>query len=167
MDNFEALAWIGIGANLHNPIIQAKQAIQHLGASPNISVERVSSFYKTAPISPILQPDFINAVVRIKTTLQPLDLLSEMLNIEHYLGRVRSDVRDEPRLIDLDLLIYGQVVISSEGLTLPHPRIIDRLFVMKPLMELEGNITIPKYGSISTFVARCRDQKVIKLEDDG
>ncbi|MBL09866.1 MAG: 2-amino-4-hydroxy-6-hydroxymethyldihydropteridine diphosphokinase [Acidiferrobacteraceae bacterium] len=165
MDNLGLSAWIGVGANLHNPDIQVKRAIQGLDTMPDTSVKKVSSFYQTTPISPILQPDFINAVVRIKTTLEPHDLLTEMLNLEHSLGRVRSEVRNEPRIIDLDLLIYDQVVISSEELTLPHPRIIDRLFVMKPLMELEGNITIPKYGSISTFAARCRDQKVFKLED--
>ena len=156
-------AWIGLGANLGQPKIQILKAIECLKGLEYINVERASSLYQTEPIGRQSQPDFINAVVCVTTKLQPLELLHQLLELESQFGRVRDGSKDEPRHLDLDLLIYGQIVMRSPELTLPHPRMRNRLFVLEPLMELEGDFEIPQSGFISSYIEKCRCQSVVRL----
>jgi len=117
----------------------------------------------TAPIEAPDQPDFINAVVRVTTTLDPLHMLRCLLQIEEQFGRTRNRFHNSPRQLDLDLLLYENKVLNSPELTIPHPRMQQRLFVLKPLMELEGDFEIPGIGSLIACINTCREQRVTKL----
>ena len=138
-------AWIGVGANLGEPRNQVLRAIECLDRNNQITVEEHSSLYRTAPIEAPDQPDFINAVVRVTTTLDPLPVLCCLLQIEGQFGRLRDRPRNSPRQLDLDLLLYANKVLNSRELTMPHPRMQQRLFVLQPLMELEGEFRDSRY----------------------
>ncbi|MCH8156851.1 MAG: 2-amino-4-hydroxy-6-hydroxymethyldihydropteridine diphosphokinase [Nitrospinae bacterium] len=135
-------AYIGIGSNLDAPEKNCAEAIEKLDAHPEISLQAKSSFYKTQPVGPVEQGWFINAAIRVQTTLGPLDLLEALLSIEKEMGRVRGE-KWGPRLIDLDLLFYDERVLKQEGLTLPHPEITKRRFVLAPLCDIAENIFHP------------------------
>ena len=160
--------WIGVGANLGERRKQALGAIECLDRNDQITVEERSSLYQTMPMEVPDQPDFINAVVRVTTTLDPLPMLRCLLQIEGQFGRMRDRPRNSPRQLDLDLLLYEREVLNSLELTIPHPRMQQRLFVLQPLMELEGNFEIPGIGSLATCINACQEQRVKKLIDsDG
>ncbi len=130
---------IGLGSNLptpegHAPAENLRQALRNLEHS-TISVETVSSFYESAPVPDDGSPCYVNAVASVSTRLAPEELLSTLLNIEARLGRRRS-VPNAPRIIDLDLLACGSVILSASLLTLPHPRMMERAFVLAPLAEI-------------------------------
>ena len=158
-------AWIGVGANLGEPRNQVLRAIEWLDRNNQITVEEHSSLYRTSPIEVPDQPDFINAVVRVTTTLDPLPVLRCLLQIEGQFGRLRDRPRNSPRQLDLDLLLYANEVLNSLELTIPHPRMQQRLFVLQPLMELEGNFEIPGLGSLAACINACQGQRVTKLVD--
>ena len=164
MDESYINAWIGIGANLGQPKIQVLKAIKCLNGLEHVNVERTSSLYQTEPIGKPTQPDFINAVICVTTKLKTVDMLHQLLALEGQFGRARDGSRDGPRHLDLDLLIHGQIVMRTPELTLPHPRMKNRLFVLEPLMELEGDFEIPQSGFISSYVEKCRRQRVVRLE---
>ena len=138
----ETAAFLGLGANLGDPVHTIAQAVHALGGTDGISVTRCSSFYRTSPVGKTDQPDFVNIVVRIETTLSADDLMTALLDVEHRLGRVRTD-RWGPRTIDIDLLIYGDCQIETERLTVPHPRMLDRRFVLVPLIEIAHDLQVP------------------------
>jgi 2-amino-4-hydroxy-6-hydroxymethyldihydropteridine diphosphokinase len=168
MTMLKKTAWIGVGANLGEPRIQVLEAIDCLDRIDKIAVDVHSSLYRTAPIEAPDQPDFINAVVRVTTTLDPLSMLHCLLQIEEQFGRMRDRPRNSPRRLDLDLLLFENEIRSSKELTIPHPRMQQRLFVLQPLMELEGNFEIPGLGSLAICINACQGQRVTKLVDsDG
>jgi 2-amino-4-hydroxy-6-hydroxymethyldihydropteridine diphosphokinase len=134
-------AYISIGSNMDNPELQVTTAMDSIHAIPGCSVIRRSSLYQTAPVGYVDQPDFVNAVVKIETSLSPLELLHALQQIEHQQKRVRT-IKNGPRTIDCDLLTYNHVQVNTAELTLPHPRMYEREFVMKPLLEIE-----PDWGS--------------------
>ena len=160
-------AWIGVGANLGEPRNQVLEAIDFLDRIDQVAVEARSALYRTAPIEAPDQPDFINAVIRVGTTLDPLSMLNCLLQIEEQFGRMRDRPRNSPRQLDLDLLLYGSEVVNSRELTIPHPRMQQRLFVLQPLMELEGNFEIPGIGSLIACINACQGQRVTKLVDSS
>jgi 2-amino-4-hydroxy-6-hydroxymethyldihydropteridine diphosphokinase len=150
------LAYIGIGANLQDPLAQCRQAVKRLSGVSGISLERVSSFYKTEPVIPESagrehreelekQDWYINAAAEIRTVLSPRDLLKELQRIENSMGRVRT-LKGGPRIIDLDLLLYGQEILQEKGLTVPHPEMHRRLFVLEPLCEIASYLIHPAFG---------------------
>ena len=140
------LACIALGSNEGDRHDYLRRALLALGEVPGVEVVRQSSVYETAPVGgPAGQGPYLNAVVSLLTTLDPLALLAHLLAIESRLGRVRS-VRDGPRTIDLDLLLYGAVVLDSADLTLPHPRLHERLFVLEPLAEIAPGAFHPRLG---------------------
>jgi 2-amino-4-hydroxy-6-hydroxymethyldihydropteridine diphosphokinase len=141
------------------------EAVDCLDRIDQIVVEARSALYRTAPIEAPGQPDFINAVVRVGTTLDPLSMLNCLLQIEEQFGRMRDRPRNSPRQLDLDLLLYGNEILHSRELTIPHPRMRQRLFVLQPLMELEGKFEIPGLGSLATCINACQGQRVTKLGD--
>lgn len=147
------LAWLGLGANLQQPLAQLNESIQRISHTPGVAVLQVSSFYKTPPWGDEDQPDFINAVVRIETSLAPIELLHHMQSIETDMGRVRKGRRWGPRLIDIDVLLYADQSIDSKELSLPHPRMHQRAFVLLPLCELEPEIEIPGRGRAGSLLA--------------
>ena len=127
-------AWIGLGANLGEAVKQLEQALASLAQLPHTHVVKRSSFYKTAPVDSS-GPDYTNGVAEIKTGLSPLDLLQQLQKIEQTAGRERP-YRNAPRTLDLDLLLYGPLQLQTPELTLPHPRMMERAFVLHPLHEI-------------------------------
>ncbi len=157
-----ARAFVGLGANLGDPEKQVRQALQALGEIPGTRLARASSLYRSAPVGYAAQPDFVNAVAEIQTIQEPRPLLGELLAIEQRFGRERS-FADAPRTLDLDLLLYGERAISEPGLTVPHPRMHERAFVLAPLEEIAPGLVIPGKGRVSELLAACADQDVRKL----
>ncbi len=152
-------AYIGLGANLDDPAGQVEQAMNELARLPESLLAARSSLFATAPVGYAEQPDFINAVVALETHLSPRALLEAMLDIEHRHGRNRT-FRNAPRTLDLDLLLYGAAHFHEENLTLPHPRMHERAFVLQPLLEIAPLLTIPGLGRADTLLALCGDQSV-------
>jgi len=137
--------FVGLGANLGNPAAQLRSAVEALAALPQTAVKKVSTFYRSSAIGPAGQPDYCNAVAQLDTALAPQDLFEAMQGIEDAAGRVRGE-RWGARVLDLDLLLYGQVVCSTERLTLPHPELAFRDFVLWPLVEIAPDVQVPLLG---------------------
>ena len=157
------LAYVALGANLGEAETTVRAAIAALGRLPGTQLVAASSLYRTAPLEvPEPQPDYINAVARLATTLTPHALLDELLALEARFGRVRP-YRWAPRALDLDLLLYGELVLASSRLTLPHPRLHRRAFVLEPLLELDSFLEAPGLGPLSAWRARLSDQDVERL----
>jgi len=142
------LAYVGLGANLGEREGSIRRAAELIGA------RRLSSIIETEPWGMVDQPDFLNAVAELETDAGPGPLLDRLLEVERELGRVRDGTRWGPRLIDLDLLVYGAVTSESEGLTLPHPRLHERLFVLIPLAELAPDLVVPGRGTVADLLAK-------------
>jgi 2-amino-4-hydroxy-6-hydroxymethyldihydropteridine diphosphokinase len=161
--NFKHRAFVAFGSNLKDPQHQVEQAIQAIKNTSDILLIRASSLYKTAPVGYDNQDDFINAVAEVKTDLAPLELLRRLLGIEDSFGRERP-FPNAPRVLDLDLLLYDDVTINTAELTLPHPRMHERGFVMIPLAEIAPTIKISQHGDADELAARCDNQGVEKLK---
>lgn len=140
---YPARAFIGLGSNLLSPLRQVRQAICELAQLPASRLRAVSSLYRSDPLGPSGQPDYINAVAAIDTRLTPLQLLDGLQAIENRHGRRRGAVRWGPRTLDLDLLLYGDAVLDEPRLTLPHPEILQRAFVLRPLAEIAPELCLP------------------------
>ena len=147
-----AEAFVGIGSNLGDREGQLRTALKVLAAEDGIEVVAVSELRETEPVGLVEQPRFLNGAVRLSTELSPQELLGRLLAIEQRLGRVRKE-RYGPRTIDLDLLVYGDEVVETPGLTVPHPRLHERRFALEPLAELEPDLVIPGRGPVSTLLA--------------
>lgn len=152
-------AYIGLGANLEDPSAQVEQAFEELAHLPESRLVARSSLYSSAPVGYAEQPDFINAVAAVETRLSPRGLLDAMLDIEHTHGRNRT-FRNAPRTLDLDLLLYGDAHFHEENLTLPHPRMHERAFVLLPLLEIAPGLKIPGHGDASLLLSVCGNQLV-------
>ena len=129
------IAYVGLGSNLDDPEDQVRQAFDELDHLPHTRVVRKSSLYRTAPIGHAAQPDFINAVAQLETGLAAERLLAELQGVEKSHGRERS-FKNAPRTLDLDLLLFGDTKLTSPQLTVPHPRMHERAFVLQPLLEI-------------------------------
>lgn len=145
-------AYIAVGSNLADPVSQAKQAIEALKALPDSEFIKASELYSSTPMGPQNQPDYINAVVAIKTNLTPLQLLDCTQAIELEQGRVRKDERWGPRTLDLDIILYGNEVINSERLTIPHYGMKEREFVLYPLAEIAPSLQLPDGTEVSSLL---------------
>ncbi len=143
---------LGLGANIGYPAYQLAAAISSLAASPEISLRRVSSVYETAPVGFTHQPRFLNMAISVKTSLSPAELLSIAADIERELGR-KSTIKDGPRPIDIDILVCGQLTCEQPELTVPHPRIKERQFVLIPLSEIAPHLILPDGCLIADLVA--------------
>lgn len=137
------VAFIGIGSNVGDRILFVRRAAEELGETPGIHITKVSSLYETTPIGGPPQRSFVNAAVRVETTLEPRQLLDACKDIERKLGRDASDIRWGPRIIDLDVLLYGDEKISEPDLEIPHPRLKERRFVLVPLLDIDPGLTDP------------------------
>ena len=141
---------VGLGSNLNNPKQQVQQACQTLKQSDWVNEWRCSSLFYSKPLGPQDQPDFVNAVAIFLTDLTPMDLLEKLQAIEKSQGRVKTRHWGE-RTIDLDLLLYGDQVMNNERLTVPHPFLTERDFVVQPLLEVWPDVTVPGKGRLTTF----------------
>ena len=156
-------AYVGLGSNLADPAVQVRSAMAALASLAETRVEVCSSLFRSAPVGLREQPDFINAVCRVYTRLAPVALMHNLLEIESSHGRVRAGAKGGPRTLDLDLLLYGNESIQSAELTLPHPRLHERAFVLYPLLELEPDLVILGHGAVRDFLAGCAGQQVERL----
>ena len=155
--------FIGLGANLCEPIEQLRSAIEAIKLIPATELVRCSSFYQSAPMGPQDQDDYINAVAELKSALSPLELLDNLQAIENQQGRIRKDERWGPRTLDLDILLFGDSLIESPRLTVPHYGIKQRNFVLIPLAEIAPEIDIPTHGKVKTLIDSIGRQGIQKL----
>lgn len=155
-------AYVALGSNLGNPVTTVEDAIEAMAALRGSLLKAMSSLFRTAPIGLKHQPDFINAVVALDTRLTPQDLMAELFALEAKFGRERS-VRNAPRTLDLDLLMHGDTVSDDPALTLPHPRMHERAFVLAPLAEIAPTLVIPGRGRVAELLEGCRDQRIHPL----
>ena len=148
-------AYIGLGSNLADPAVQIKAARQEIAALANVQELAFSSLYQSPPMGPQNQPDYVNAVMAIVTTLPPLDLLRCLQKIEHDQGRIRTGERWGARTLDLDLLLYGDALIAMPDLIVPHAGLSERAFVLYPLSEIAPQLLVPGKGKLKDLLAQC------------
>lgn len=156
-------ACIALGANIGEPLRQIEAGFKALAALPGTRLTARSSLYRSAPVGYADQPDFINAVALIDTTLDPHALLDALLAIERVNGRVR-EFANAPRTLDLDIVLYGDAVIHDPGLTIPHARMLERAFVMLPLAEIAPDMQVPGQGRVSELAARVDADSIEQLQ---
>ena len=156
------VAYVGMGANVGEPRAQLLAAWDALGRLPQTQALARSSLYRSAPIGYDEQPDYVNCVAKLDTDLDPHALLSHLQGIERDQGRARS-FKNAPRTIDLDLLLYGSIALSTPDLVVPHPRMHERAFVLEPLTELDPGVTIPGRGSAAELLRACAGQRIERL----
>lgn len=157
-----SLAYVGLGANLGDARAALASATSALAMLPDTALLRCSSVWRSAPIDSS-GPDYLNAVAELRTALAPLELLHRLQAIEQAHGRERP-YRNAPRTLDLDLLLYGEFVLETPDLTLPHPRAHQRAFVLSPLAELAPELHVPGRGRVSELLAAVADQRIERLE---
>lgn len=155
---------VALGGNLDHPAARLLKVMAELDDLPRTQLLRVSSLYRTKPVGYADQPDFINAVALIETALPPQALMTELLAMELRHGRLRA-MQNGPRTLDLDLLLYENQVLDDSFVTLPHPRMHQRAFVLAPLLDVVPDCAIPRHGSASSLLAACADRdEVVLLE---
>jgi 2-amino-4-hydroxy-6-hydroxymethyldihydropteridine diphosphokinase len=159
-----ARAVVALGANLDDPVDQVRRAFDELARLPGTRVLARSSLYRTAPVGLTAQPAFVNACALLETALAPRALLEALLGIERAHGRVRG-VPNGPRTLDLDVVLYGDLALHEDGLTLPHPRAHERAFVLAPLLEVWPDAIIPGRGPAASFREAVRGQSVERLPE--
>ena len=164
------ICYIGIGSNLGNPVQNCRNAIEKISHIQGVQLVKISSLYLTEPVD--INKDkhqdwFINAVAEVKANLRARELLIKLQGIETEMGRKR-EIKGEPRVIDLDLLFHGQDIINEDNLTVPHPEIYKRRFVLEPLSEIASFYIHPAFGvSIRGLKDRLQDQSVVELYNGG
>jgi 2-amino-4-hydroxy-6-hydroxymethyldihydropteridine diphosphokinase len=162
LNHFITDAYIGLGSNLDDPYSHLAHAVHELGELPFSSLHAVSSFYKSKPMGPAGQPPYANAVACLKTRLVAVDLLHELQAIENKHGRERKQ-HWGPRTLDLDILVYGNAQMNCEELTIPHPGIKYREFVIYPLHEINKDLMIPGLGTVHRIEKNCYANGLIQL----
>lgn len=158
-------AFLGLGSNLQEPICQIKCATSYIKSLSNTQVLRRASLYRSSPMGDIKQADYINTVIEICTEFTPLDLLDKLQEIELKQGRIRKNERWGPRTIDLDILLFGDLQLSTEKLTIPHYGMKQREFVLYPLFEIAPKLILPDGTGLETLLATCSLKGLEKIED--
>jgi 2-amino-4-hydroxy-6-hydroxymethyldihydropteridine diphosphokinase len=156
-------AYVGVGSNMKEPRVQVLDACARLARLPRSRVLATSRLYASPPFGPVAQPDFVNAAVGMLTQLEPAALLAQLQSIEIAMGRPREHERWGPRVIDLDLLAYGCERCSDPDLTLPHPGIVERNFVLYPLAEIAPDLELPGLGRVAELKARVTSEGLTPL----
>ena len=147
-------AYVALGSNLNNPAQQLSSALNALSRLPETSLTACSPAYRSTAVGPGQQPDYLNAVAALRTALAPLDLLHQLQDIEQAQGRERGE-RWGARTLDLDILLYGNLVMDEDELTIPHPRMRDRNFVLQPLHDLGATLSLPCGTLIASLLQHC------------
>ena len=158
-------AYVGLGSNLEDPQGQVRRALDELAHITDTRVTVRSPLYKSAPLGPQDQPDYINAVAALDTALTPLALLAALRRIEQRHGRVRDGTRWGPRSLDLDILLYGDVVMDTPELTLPHPGLPERAFVLYPLFDIAPHLAVPGRGTVRELRELISGTPPMRLDD--
>ncbi len=156
-------AYIGLGSNLGDPTARLRAALDAIAALQGVSALVVSPFYRTAPFGPVAQPDFVNAAAGVLTTLDPETLHAALKDLELRLGRRPPRERWGPREIDLDLLVHGAARRDTPTLSLPHPGIPQRDFVLYPLRDIAPDLLVPGLGRVHGLAARVEDRGATRL----
>ena len=154
--------YISMGSNLNYPVAQLKRAIQEIAGLPQTTVTDISSLYYSAPLGPRFQPWYFNCVIAIESRVKPQRLLQMLHKIEKTHRRKRRK-RWGPRTLDLDILLFGQQRIRYQRLTVPHPQMIKRAFVLVPLAEITADLTIPNHGKIADIASRISTDNLVKV----
>ena len=157
-------AFIGLGSNLEDPRGQLLRAFAEIEVLPDTRLMARSSLYRSAPLGYPDQPEFVNAVAKIATALMPQALLQALLEIEHRHGRERI-FRNAPRTLDMDVLLYDDKQLHEHGLTIPHPQMHLRAFVLQPLLEIAPDAGIPGIGRAAMAIEGCKDQVLEMISD--
>jgi 2-amino-4-hydroxy-6-hydroxymethyldihydropteridine diphosphokinase len=156
-------AYVGLGSNLQMPARQIDDALGLLGEIPGTRFVAASSRYRSTPFGGVEQPDFVNAVAALLTTLAPSQLLEELQGIERLQGRERDGTRWGPRVLDLDLLVYAGATIDEPGLTVPHPGIAARNFVLLPLGEVAPDLVVPGLGRVAGLPVNTDEPRISRI----
>ncbi|HET9204926.1 MAG TPA: 2-amino-4-hydroxy-6-hydroxymethyldihydropteridine diphosphokinase [Burkholderiaceae bacterium] len=165
MSTMPVLAFVGVGANLEHPAVQVERGIEALRELPQTELIARSSLYASAPVD-APGPEYVNAVVALRTALDATPLLHALHGIEARFGRQRT-ARNAPRTLDLDLLLYGDLRSDDAALRLPHPRLHQRAFVLRPLLEIAPDLQAPGLGSLAQYLSEVQDQAIRRLEPCG
>ena len=155
-------AFIALGANVGDPASQIRAGLRALAALPQTKLAGQSSLYRNPPEGGMDQPEYVNAVARVETALGPRELLERLLEIERAHGRAR-EYPNSPRTLDLDIALYGERVVDEPGLTIPHPRMAGRSFVMLPLAEIAPDAVVPGKGRVADLAAKLNASGLVKL----
>lgn len=155
-------AYIGLGSNLDNPAQQILIAVEKIDSLPETTLVSTANFYRSAPVGPKDQPDFINTAVKIETGLTPEELLQALQQIETNQGRVKVRHWGE-RNIDLDILLYNASEQCSPTLTIPHAELLNRDFVIRPLLDITPNLALPSGVTLQSALAKCHDNQLKNL----
>jgi 2-amino-4-hydroxy-6-hydroxymethyldihydropteridine diphosphokinase len=154
--------YIALGSNLGNPEVQLRRAVTALETLPDTQLDQMSGVYRSVAVGPKMQPDYLNAVIQLATKLSPTNLLDALQKIEQDQDRIR-DERWGPRTLDLDILLYGDLQVASERLTIPHPLMQERDFVLYPLREISNtNLVLPDGTDIGTLLRQCPDNGLVR-----
>jgi 2-amino-4-hydroxy-6-hydroxymethyldihydropteridine diphosphokinase len=155
--------FIALGSNLGNPKEQVKNGILSIKKIGGVKILSESNLYETPPVGMVNQPNFINAVIKIDSDLSPYALLNKLLEIENTAGRIRVD-KNGPRTLDLDILLFDNLILNEKKLTIPHPRMHERLFVLMPLKDIDEAIVIPNHGAIIDIINKLNPENIIRIE---
>jgi 2-amino-4-hydroxy-6-hydroxymethyldihydropteridine diphosphokinase len=156
-------AYIGLGSNLSDPAAQVQQALHRLAAVPRSLCIAVSRLYGSRPMGPVTQPDFVNAVAGMLTRLTALELLRELRNLEVQAGRPAAHEHWGPRVLDLDVLVFGREQSTAPELVLPHPGVVERNFVLYPLADIAPDLEVPGRGRVRDLLAQVSAEGVWPL----
>ena len=158
-------AYVGLGANLQDPAAHVRRALDELTSLPQSRLTARSPIYRSPPLGPPDQPDYVNAVAALVTALDPMTLLAQLQAIEVLHGRRRDGSRWGPRTLDLDLLLHGETVLDTPTLTLPHPGLHERAFVLYPLYDVAPELQVPGRGSVRELRAHIGGVPPVRLDD--
>jgi len=158
--------YLGLGSNIEDRMEHMRDAVNRIEKTEGISIVKLSPVYQTEPVGYVAQEDFFNMVIEIETTLYPSELLTTVKQIERELGRMES-VHKGPRIMDIDILLYGDEIIDEYRLTVPHPRMLSREFVLRPLFDIAPDLRIEKFGvAVRDALAQIEGEKrVVMLEE--
>lgn len=159
------IAYIGLGSNLDEPAKQITSALHELAGLAGTQLVKSSPLYRSDPMGPADQPDYVNAVAALETCFDPLELLQALQAIEANHGRVRSGERWGPRTLDLDILLYADRVLDEPLLTIPHPGLHERAFVLYPLFDVAPDLLIPQQGKLEELIKKCPAAGLEKLAE--
>ncbi len=162
MNGDRVSAYLGLGSNLADPPAQLRRALAALARLPDSRLQAVSGLYRSPPMGPPDQPDYVNAVARLDTRLSPLALLDRLQAIERAQGRVRG-IHWGPRTLDLDLLLHGRARMRTERLVLPHPGLHERPFVLVPLAEIAPRLVLPGGAVVAELAAACSPDAAVRF----
>lgn len=160
-----SICYIALGSNLQDPLAQAKQAIAALKQLPDTDVVDVSPFYRSKPLGPQDQNDYLNAVIKLSTSLSPIELLDHLQSIEQSQGRVRKENRWGARTLDLDILLYDKLIMNTERLTIPHYHMKKREFVLYPLFDIAPDLVLPDNDNLYDLVKKCPENGLKKWDN--